>query len=226
MSATLPPPAPRARPARSDGEQSRERLLQAALALFAAQGFAKTSTREIAEAAGTNLAAISYYFGDKAGLYRAVFLEPMGDPAEDIARFADPALPLAEALRGFYRGFVEPLRDGELTRQCMQLHMREMVEPTGLWEHEIEHVIRPQHAALVGVLARALGAEADDEIHRLAMMLAGLGVHLHVGHDIAARLAPALLHGEAAVDRWLDRLVRYGLGMVEAERARRQEASA
>ena len=77
--------APRSRPQRSDGEQSRERLLQAALALFAEQGYAKTSTREIAEAAGANLAAISYYFGDKSGLYHVVFTEPMGDPAEDIA---------------------------------------------------------------------------------------------------------------------------------------------
>ena len=65
----------RPRPQRSDGEQSRERLLHAALALFAEHGFAKTSTREIAEAAGTNLAAISYYFGDKAGLLTAVATE-------------------------------------------------------------------------------------------------------------------------------------------------------
>ncbi|MBF9647544.1 TetR family transcriptional regulator, partial [Streptococcus pseudopneumoniae] len=57
------------RPVRQDGEQSRERLLRVALALFAQKGFEKTSTREIAEAAHTNIASISYYFGDKAGLY-------------------------------------------------------------------------------------------------------------------------------------------------------------
>ena len=224
---TSAPPARSARAPRSDGEQSRERLLQAALALFADRGFASTSTREIAEAAGTNVAAIAYYFGDKAGLYRAVFLEPMGDPAEEIARFAAPGLSLADALRGLYLGFVEPLRDGEATRQCMKLHMREMVEPTGLWQHEIEQVIRPQHVALVGVLTRALGLPApDDEVDRLAICVAALGIHLHVARDVTDTIAPALLHGEAAFDRWLDALVRFGLAMVEAERQRRAAAPA
>ena len=219
------PPARSARAPRSDGEQSRERLLRSALLLFAERGFASTSTREIAEAAGTNVAAIAYYFGDKAGLYRAVFLEPMGDPAEEIARFAAPDLNLADALRGLYLGFVEPLRDGEATRLCMKLHMREMVEPTGLWQHEIEHVIRPQHAALVAVLTRALGLPAaDEEVERLAICVAALGIHLHVGRDVTDTIAPALLRGDAAFDRWLDALVRYGLAMVEAERSRRAAA--
>src|SRR5687768_9784305 len=103
----LPPPHPRPRPQRSDGEQSRERLLLAALRLFADQGFAKTSTRAIAEAAQTNVAAISYYFGDKAGLYRAAFFEPFGSPEDDMARYADPAMSLADALRGLYATFLE-----------------------------------------------------------------------------------------------------------------------
>jgi AcrR family transcriptional regulator len=219
--------APRPRPQRSDGEQSRERLLQAALTLFAQQGFAKTSTREIAEAAGANLAAISYYFGDKAGLYRAVFLEPVGDPAEEIARLTDPALTLAQALHGFFAGFAEPLGQGDLVRQCMKLHMREMLEPTGLWEHEIEQVIRPSHEAMLGVLCRELGLAAPDEdVHRLAISLAALGVHLHVGYDVTEAIAPALHATPAAIDIWLQRLVMYGLAMVEAERSRRTHPAA
>lgn len=50
---------------RADGEQSRERLLLASMRLFAEQGYSRASTREIALAAGVNVAAISYYFGDK-----------------------------------------------------------------------------------------------------------------------------------------------------------------
>ena len=91
------------RPLRQDGEQSRERLLRVGLALFAQKGFEKTSTREIAEAAQTNIAAISYYFGDKAGLYRAVFFESQGSPTEDIARYADPGLSLEDAVFEFWQ---------------------------------------------------------------------------------------------------------------------------
>ncbi|HNJ84473.1 MAG TPA: TetR family transcriptional regulator, partial [Piscinibacter sp.] len=110
-------------------DSARGRLLHAALGLFAHQGFAKTSTREIAEAAGTNLAAIKYYFGDKAGLYRAVFFELQSKPEEEIRRYGGEALSLRDALRGLYLGFLEPLKQGELTTLCMKLHMREMLEP-------------------------------------------------------------------------------------------------
>ena len=210
------------RHARSDGEQSRERLLHSALGLFAQHGFAKTSTRQIAEAAGANLAAISYYFGDKAGLYRAAFFELQGKPEDDIARFSNPALSLREALRGVYVGFLEPLKQGELTRCCMTLHMREMLEPTGLWEEEIKQGIKPMHEALVAVLCRHLGLKrADDDVRRLAICVAALGVHLHVGRDVTDALAPRLNAGAKALDQWADRLVMYAEAMVGAEAQRR-----
>ena len=219
----MKPAAPdRPRHARSDGELSRERLLHSALGLFAQHGFAKTSTRQIAEAAGTNLAAISYYFGDKAGLYRAAFFELQGKPEDDIARFSNPALSLREALRGVYVGFLEPLKQGELTRCCMTLHMREMLEPTGLWEEEIRQGIKPVHEALVAVLCRHLGLNrADDDVRRLAICVAALGVHLHVGRDVTDALAPRLNAGANALGQWADRLVMYAEAMVSAEAQRR-----
>ena len=58
---------------RGDGPAARQRLLGEAVRLFAQQGFARTSTRTIAQAAGVNISAISYYFGDKEGLYRSAF---------------------------------------------------------------------------------------------------------------------------------------------------------
>jgi AcrR family transcriptional regulator len=213
----------RPRAPRSDGEQSRERLLHAALALFAQQGFANTSTREIAEAAGTNLAAIKYYFGDKAGLYRAVFFELQSAPEEEIERFGGAELSLRDALRGLYIGLIEPLKQGELTTLCMKLHMREMLEPTGLWAEEIDKGIRPMHEALVEVLCRHVGVERpDDEIQRLAVCVAALGVHLHVGRDVTDALAPTLNATPDALDRWLERLVMYAEAMVAAEVQRRR----
>ena len=218
---------PRARPQRSDGEQSRERLMHAALNLFAQQGFAKTSTREIAEAAATNLAAISYYFGDKAGLYRAVFFEMQGKPEDDIARYAGQELTLRQALHGLYTGFIEPLRQGDVAQLCMKLHAREILEPTGLWQQEISEGIRPMHEALVQVLCRHLGLrQPDNEARRLALCLAGMGVHLHVCTDVINVLAPALHQGPRAFDLWLERLVMYGEAMVAAEVQRRTQAAA
>ncbi len=213
----------RPRPQRSDGEQSRERLLHSALALFAQHGFAKTSTREIAEAAGTNLAAISYYFGDKAGLYRAAYTEPMPcAPDRQTEQFGDTTLSLADALRGLYSSFLTPLRQGDTARLCMKLQMREMLEPTGLWQHEITHQIKPMHDAMLGVLCRHMGLKrADDDLRRLAISIAALGVHLQIAGDVIDVLAPALLGSDAAHDLWLERLTMYAMAMVDADMQRR-----
>lgn len=203
-------------------EDARSRLLEAGLRLFAQQGYSKTSTRELAEEAKVNVASISYYFGDKAGLYRAVFYGPMGSPEEDVARFNGEQLSLEQALRGFYDGFLQPLKEGDSARLCMKLHFREMLEPTGLWPTGAAHGIQPLHDALLKVLCRQLGLpQVDDDVQRLAVCLAGLGVHMHVGRDITDELAPALNAGEDAVDRWVDRLILFGAAMVQAEAQRR-----
>jgi len=210
------------RSTRHDGEASRARLLQSGLRLFAQQGFAKTSTRELAEDAGVNIAAISYYFGDKAGLYRAVFFEPAGSPQLDLVRCGVDAPDLPRALAAFYAGFLAPLKQGDAARLCMKLRFREMLEPTGLWEEEIALSIKPMHDALLTVLCRHFGAaQPDDELRRLAVCIAGLGVHMHVGHDVINQLSPQLNRGADALDRWSGRLVMYALAMVEAETRRR-----
>lgn len=213
--------APPAVPAQSL-EDARNRLLQAGLRLFAQQGYSKTSTRELAEAAKVNVASISYYFGDKAGLYRAVFYGPLGSPEEDLARFNGDQLSLEQALRGFYDSFLQPLKEGDSARLCMKLHFREMLEPTGLWASEAARGLRPLHETLLMVLCRHLNlAQADDDLQRLAVCLAGLGVHMHVGRDITDELAPTLNAGDLAVESWVDRLTLFGIAMVQAEAARR-----
>jgi AcrR family transcriptional regulator len=53
-------------------EDSRARVLQAALDLFAEQGFAATSTRELSERLGFTKAALYYYFKTKDDLLAAL----------------------------------------------------------------------------------------------------------------------------------------------------------
>ena len=79
----------RSRPAvQARGEDTRRRILEAALHLFAAQGYEGTSTRQIAEGAVVNLPAIQYYFGNKEGLYRAI----IDDITADTDRHMRPVL--------------------------------------------------------------------------------------------------------------------------------------
>ncbi len=55
------------------GGATRERILNAAEALFVEQGFEATSLRQITAKAGANLAAVNYHFGTKEALVREVF---------------------------------------------------------------------------------------------------------------------------------------------------------
>ena len=209
--------------ARSDGVEARQRLLNTAVRLFAEKGYTKTSTREIALAAGANIASISYYFGDKAGLYRAVFADPLGDPEQVAARFDRPDFSLRQSLQGLLAGFTEPLKQGDLAQHCMRLHFREMLEPTGLWGQKIDHNIKPAHEALLRVLCRHLGVtQADDDLHRLAFSIVGLGIHLFVGHDVMQAIKPELAGTPQAIDLYTERLVDYALAMVHSETLRRQ----
>ncbi|MGH7121108.1 MAG: CerR family C-terminal domain-containing protein [Acetobacteraceae bacterium] len=64
------------------GEDTRLRILQTALQLFATEGYEGASTRTLAKRAGVNLPAIQYYFGSKEGLYHAV-IEQIADRMEE-----------------------------------------------------------------------------------------------------------------------------------------------
>lgn len=55
-----------------EGDSQKERLLEAGVTLFARQGFEGTSIRDLAREAGCNSSLVSYHFGSKEGLYRAV----------------------------------------------------------------------------------------------------------------------------------------------------------
>jgi len=233
MNADAPPKTPlrfagpegEARKQRSDGAHARAQLLHTALRLFSEKGFAKTSIREIAQAAGANVAAISYYFGDKAGLYRAVFTEPLGSARDDIALYNQPGFTLRQSLEGFFSSFLEPLRQGELVQLCTKLHFREMLEPTGLWAEEIDQGIKPAHAALVKVLCRHLElTKADDDVHRLAFSITGLAIHMFISREVVDAIRPQLFGAPDAVEQWSVSLVAYAEAMVAVEESRRKHS--
>lgn len=212
------------KPIRSDGVEARNRLLDAALQLFAEQGFSKTSIREIAHTAQANVASISYYFGDKAGLYRAVFSDPRTNPPVPPEALEGTDVTLEQALRGLLGSFLEPLKQGHVSQQqYMKLCFREMLEPTGAWQHEIDTNIAPAHLAMTRTLCRHVGvAEADDDIHRLAFTISGMGVMLHVGNDLYTQIRPGLVQTPQALDAYLDRLVSYALVLADAEAEHRR----
>lgn len=98
----------------SVSDTNKKRLFKAAAELFAEKGFDAVSTRDLCSKAEVNVAAISYYFGGKEGLYLEVFREY----AQKMAGRVDQILSkyqnaekspemLKEALRDFLIGFIQ-----------------------------------------------------------------------------------------------------------------------
>ena len=90
----------------------RERILAAALEVFAERGFDGARTRDIAARAGANLGLLTYYFGGKEPLWRAAVSHAFEELASEIAAVTaqvrseaggDERVQLEQALRGFVR---------------------------------------------------------------------------------------------------------------------------
>jgi AcrR family transcriptional regulator len=91
----------------------KERILDAAEALFAQRGFYGVSLRDITQAAGVDVALVSYHFGGKRELFTAVFerrAEVLNrerlELLDEVRRRALPAVPSLEAI---VNAFFQPL---------------------------------------------------------------------------------------------------------------------
>lgn len=94
--------APRrtARGPRAEGD-SRAEILAAARTLFAARGFQGTTTRQVAEFAGVDVALIHHFFGTKKQLFAEVIDLP--SKAHEVqARISAPAADRAEGIARLY----------------------------------------------------------------------------------------------------------------------------
>lgn len=99
MEADNEEPPKKARSWKQDPEGVRREILLAARTEFARHGLAGTRVRDIAARTQTSKRMIFYYFGDKEGLYRAVFERAYRDVREAEAKLNLDGLPPTEALR-------------------------------------------------------------------------------------------------------------------------------
>ncbi len=207
----------RARPTNSDrgldrGAVAREHLISHGTRIFATKGFSAATTREICDAAGVNVSAIHYYFGDKEGLYRAALLQPIREMTAAFGRYDDPALPFEQSMRMFLTPFLMPSRGAgdELDAFVMRMHLREMIEPSDVFREITAQTIVPAHDALASVLARHAGlAAADADIHQLAFAIVAMAHDYCMSREFMKMLAPEVLDRPRATE--LDRRAPGGL---------------
>ena len=157
-----------------------DRLLDAAEQLFSEHGFEGASVRDIAAAAGCNIAAVNYYFGGKDKLYTEVWrrqLLQMRDARlqaiEQVMSESGGKPALEDLLRSFANAFIGPFRDESRSRRFMNLMAREMIDqrvPVNLF---VDEVVKPTMGAVRGALLRACPGLEEPRIPLLIVFLAG-----------------------------------------------------
>ncbi|MFT3879214.1 MAG: CerR family C-terminal domain-containing protein [Gemmatales bacterium] len=140
------------------------RLLDAAGAAFAAQGFAGASVRDICQTAGLNIASVNYYFGDKERLYTETVKYACEKSA---AKFPMPDWPVGtpawSRLQDFIVTFVNRLMDPENKPWQTQIIMREMAQPTSACLEWIRDYVKPMADTLKTILAELSHKPGDDD---------------------------------------------------------------
>jgi AcrR family transcriptional regulator len=213
---------------RSDGQETRERLLDAAVEVFADKGFWEATTAEICRKAGANAAAVNYHFGSKEDLYveswRHAFRRSLDayPPHGGVPDTAAARKRLHARIRTILRRITDPKSHG-----FDMLH-KEMANPTGLLTGVVRESIEPMRRELAAIVRELLGKNATDEQVRLCQMSIKSQCFGPMLHERQRKKAPAKppLPGpptlEIDLDTLADHITRFSLAGIRA--IRRQNA--
>lgn len=204
------------------GEETRRRLIDAALLLFGRHGYAATGTREICAQAEVAVPAIAYHFGGKEGLYLACaddivarYRQRMG-PALEAMAGALPAMPpdaARAALAQIVRLLLDMLREADDSAPWLTFMLREMAQPGPAHGRLFAELWSPG-LALVAALVAAARARAqplpEDRADALLLLssLSALTTARRIALAFAgwADMAPARAEVAERLERWIARL--------------------
>lgn len=198
-------------------EDTKKRLLEAAGGIFARDGFAGATVRDICAAAEANVAAVNYHFGDKAGLYRAVFDYSFDCSCGKLAPPPDPTLPAEERLRIWVTGFLHRILDRGKPAWHGQLMAREMNEPTAVLDAVVENHIRPNMQQLDAIVRDLLPAKTPAAVlRRVSASTVGQCVFYHYCRPIFSRLHPEWKPTPDEVEAIAEHVTRFCLAGIRA----------
>ncbi|MDJ0725288.1 MAG: TetR/AcrR family transcriptional regulator [Prochloraceae cyanobacterium] len=162
---------------------TKEQILNVAEELFAEQGFAGTSLRQVIKQAGVNLSAVHYHFGSKEELFRAV----VAKTAQPIVKKSLEQLAIVEAreetpnVETILEAFLTPSLQvfienggGDRSTNCARLMGRCRTEPDPIQkiaDDEFEELC----VAYLDALQRVLPEQSRNELDwKLDLVVAGL----------------------------------------------------
>lgn len=178
------------RAARPSADQTRERILAAALDLFSERSFEGATTREIAASAGVTQPLLNYHFRSKDELWRAAVDEPFEALTRALATRTDGLRGVDEltVMRLLVREFIyfsaeHPQVHRIITQECKTDGPR--------MDWLVERHIRPLYEATAQRLGRLVeqGLLPDIPVEHLYYIITGAGPTMFVLGPECRRLA-------------------------------------
>jgi len=180
---------------RDRGAETRAQLVEAALDVFGRLGFEGATTREIAKAAGANLAAIVYHFGSKEALHLAV-AEHVAIKIRDavgagLTAAADPAAAASpEAARAMFRRLIETYVDvlvgSNEAERWARFIVREQMQPSAAFD-VIYQIMSGAVEVATRLVATALGTPESEETKLRVFTMFGQVIVFRVSQALVLR---------------------------------------
>jgi TetR/AcrR family transcriptional regulator, regulator of cefoperazone and chloramphenicol sensitivity len=202
--------------------ETRRRLIEAALEVFAEDGFRNATIQRICARAGTNIAAAHYHFGGKERLYTAVF-EHAARHASKEARGDDGLTgPPEERLRALITSFLTRLLDPGRSAWISRLVAREMIEPTRALDRIVRKRMRANHEQIAATVRELLGPGAEREtVRSCTLSIVAQCVFYRNSAPVISRLYPDLVPSRE-VERIADHVARFSLAAIRGLRTDRR----
>lgn len=206
-------PAPREA---AEAGSTYDRVIDAAEILFAEHGYNGVSIRMIARAAASNIAAISYHFGDKAGLFRAIFERRVRPISEQRTKALEAALACGAVgpadLEALIRSFVAPsvrmIRGDAGAQHFRRLAGRASTDPTPEVRQTIHEVYDAVALRFVEVLRQACPDLPEREFYWRLNFLYGAMLYTNADTGRVQHLAGGGFDS-ADAEAGIDAMVRF-----------------
>ena len=199
-----------------ESDQTRDRILRAAAEIFSDRGFRGTSIRAICEKAGTNVAAVNYYFRSKEQLYIEVFrmlfdgfrkpLLAMPDRVHDAASWQ-------EALRKWVSYTLRISTDDQPPALWVtQLVAHERTDPTSAMPILYKQFFEPLKMAIERIVRMGMPQDSEESEVRIVSM--SLMSQCTIFHNRKPPWDKLMFPLGVSRDAWIERMAEFIAGSV------------
>jgi AcrR family transcriptional regulator len=204
-------------------ESTRDRIFSTAKRLFARDGFAPTSIRDITEEAGVNVAAVNYHFGGKENLYleilseRAKFwrLARMEAVSGALEGIDDPREALETGIRAFVRFNLSSFVSNEDFAEDRSLFFREISSPGLGFEIMMQELVTPTRQAIHELLAGAVPDITQESSFLVVSSIIGQMTHFVRSRKVVTASLGREYDAEL-IDKICNHIVAFSMGGLRA----------